>query len=990
MITLHFSHPQYLLLLPLAWAFTWWVQRTSLADLGRGRGVIAMVTRMVLLSLLILALAGIQLVRPTAKLCTVFVVDVSDSIVPTQRQIVLDYIHQATKGMRHDDSAALVAFGAEALLDHAQDDTSPIRKIVSLPGTSRTDIAAGIQLAMASFPQDAGKQIVLFSDGNENLGDALAQAGLAHTNDVHISVVPLARDTSRGEVLLLHAQSPAEVKQGEPFQVAVVAESLQDTDAHITLFRNNEQVAGPRLVHLHPGKTVVSFEQSVPKSGLNNYRAFLEVPAGHDTVPDNNVAYSYTRVSGKPKVLIVEGTPGDGKYLAHAMQAQDLDVVLGGPERIPQTLAESAQYESLVLANVPAWKMSPTQMAVIHSAVRDTGMGFCMVGGEESFGAGGYYHTPVEAALPVSLDIKKKKSYPAVAIALIIEDLEVQSIVNTSIEAAKSTVDLLSPIDYVGVLGCAGSGSWSRSGINNTGSFSDWRIPMTQVTNKAALKNQMDQLSGLGDPPSYEPYLAEAARVLKNTPARVKHIVLVGDGDAEFEFGGGSGGNKNKLTATLNQLVAEGVTVSTIATGIDGPEASKFMNAIAVLGHGQSYTANKPEDLPRYLTRDEQTISKPPIVEEPFRVVLNDNTHPIMQNVPWESTPPLLGYVLTSEKEGAPTARLLLSSPKDDPVLAAWPFGLGRSVAFTSDATAHWGAHWLGWGNYASFWAQTLRWTLRRAGKADFETTVMENHGRATISVEAIGKGGEFRNLLNLRAHLAYVNPDTPEDTPLTAEDILPLSQTAPGRYEANFEARKIGTYIVTVEEQGEGDNKKMQMATLVVPYSPEFQTLTPNGALLSEVADETNGQKDPAAEDIFGRLRFQSRLLRDIWPALIAILAVLFLLDVGMRRILLPWNEFFAIIRQAIMGRLPSWNTPAPAAAGPETATLGSLLNTKTKVRHQPGAPIAAPTLLTTGEQPADPAAPETQAPEPPPAPAGPTHVTGTLLAKKRERKGK
>ncbi len=611
MLTINFSHPQYLLLLPLAWAFTWWVQRASLADLGRARGYLALGIRIFLLSLLVLALAGIQLVRPTQTLCTVFVVDVSDSIAPTAQQQVLDYIHRACQGMRKDDSAALVAFGAEALLDHSADDPTPIRKIISLPNTSRTDVAAGIQLAMASFPPDSGKQIVLFSDGNENLGDLLAQAGQARTSGVRISEVPLVRDFSRGEMLLLHAEAPAEVKQGEPFQVSLVAESLQETDAGITLYRNNAQVAR-RAVHLMPGKTVVSFEQSVPKSGLYQFRALLDGPPEHDTIPDNNIAYAYTRVQGKPKVLIVEGQPGDGQYLARAMQAQELDVQLAGPDHLPHTLAECAQYESLVVANVPAWQMSPTQMALIHNAVRDTGMGFCMVGGEESFGAGGYYHTPIEAALPVSLDVKKKKRYPAVAVALVIENLEMPEIVNTSIEAAKSTVDLLEPTDYVGVLGC----DWGGWGGSNTSSSGNWVIPMQCVTDRPALKQAMDQLTNLGDPPSYDAYLQEAARVLSKTPAHVKHILLVGDGDAVYEA------DQTTLSKHLAAIRAQGVTISTIATGIDGPQAKQFMAAIAGVGGGQAYVANTPEDLPRLLQRDEQTISKPPIIEEPFRAHL--------------------------------------------------------------------------------------------------------------------------------------------------------------------------------------------------------------------------------------------------------------------------------------------------------------------------------------------------------------------------------
>ncbi|MHB9107083.1 MAG: glutamine amidotransferase [Armatimonadota bacterium] len=994
---IRFSHPQYLLLLPLVWVYTWWVLRNSLAELGRVRGRLAAGFRGVLLTLLVLALAGVQFVRPTTTLCTVFVIDVSDSVSSRLRTEALDYIRQATKHMKKtDDRAALVVFGGEAQLDHDTDDYAVlknVRGIYSIPSTSRTDIAAGIQLAMATFPPEAGKQVILFTDGNENLGNALEQSELAKTNDVRISVVPLARDTSRGEALLLRVENPTEVRQGAPFQVNVLAESIEETDGTITLFRNNQPVE-TRKVHLKPGKTVVAFEQSAPNAGLYNYRAVLDVPADRDTVPDNNVAYAYTRVSGKPTMLIVEGTAGEGAQLTETLQAHDIDVELAGADRIPANLAECTRYDSIVFANVPSWRMSSAQMAVIRSAVRDTGMGFAMIGGDESFGAGGYYHTPIEDVLPVSMDIRKKKIMPALAIALIIENLEIMQITNTSIDAAKACVDLLEPIDQLGVLGCNDYSGWGGS-INSSRGLR-WEIPIQSAENKGSLKSKLDSMSDLGDPPGYSPYLLEAAKRLAQTNAAVRHIVLIGDGDAVEPY------------PTIDPIIAKirgmGVTVSTIATGIDGPPASKYMAHIASLGHGQSFTIKTPEDLPRYLVRDQQSVTKPPIYEKKFLVhATADAGHQISRDIPWNSAPYLLGCNITSAKE-SPTVRVPLTGVEDDPVLAAWNYGLGRTVAFTSDASQHWGAPWVVWDQYAPFWAKALRWTLRPTFKADMQTMLTEEGGKAKITVDAVTQDGEFRNLLDLQAKVSHIDPDAPEGHEAT-ETTVTLEQTAPGHYEGNFDARGIGTYAVTVVEKEGAETKSMQMATLVIPYSPEYQTVQPNGPLMSKIVEQTGGVESPPAEDVFGKMRFGSRSLHDLWPLFALIVSLLFLIDVAVRRVLMPWDEIFALARNAILRRLPRRRRAGEAPEAEHAPVLGTLLNTKEHTRQPKESASLAGNLRAVRDRQKDdfrPQEPEPSllqesepdaAPEPEPEPEKPkisSGTVGTLLQKKRERGGK
>lgn len=976
-MSVHFSHPLYLWLLPLVWAFTWWVMRDSLADLDRTRVRLAAAARYLILTVLVLALAGIQLVRPTTTLCTVFVVDVSDSIAPSQRQVALDFIRQATKKMKTGDQAAVVAFGGDALLDHAPEDREAIRDIVSIPGTSRTDIAAGLQLAMASFPQESGKQVILFSDGNENLGNAVEQAAIAISSDVRISVVPLERDTTRGEALLLRADTPSEVKQGAPFQVSVIAEALRPTEGIITLFRNNTAVE-KKPVRLKAGKNVVSFDQEVPKSGLYHFRALLDVPSAQDTVPDNNVAYGYTRVQGKPKVLIVEGTPGDGAHLVRALHANDLQVDVGGPQLIPATLAECAQYDSVLFANVPAWKMSPAQMAVLRGAVRDTGMGFAMLGGEESFGAGGYFKTPVEEILPVSMDMKQQKVLPALTLVIVIDISGSMTMTENGVpkirlaaEAAAAAVEMLQGIDQICVIG------YDTDPI--------YTVKMTRASNKGAIISQIERLEAGGGGIMAHSSLKEAYKVIRGENTPIRHVILCADAqDTEEQEG---------CIDLARQMAHDKVTLSVIGFGTRHDPHVQFHQDLARAGGGTAYLAERLSNLPQIFTRDVMQAARSLLVEEPFRVRGVDTAHPATRGIGWNASPPLLGYVATSFKDNAPSARLLLASHKDDPVLAAWNIGLGRSLAFTSDATAHWGAHWLGWGDYPTFWSQSLRWTLRQGGKANFQTMLVEEHGRTTIVVEAVDANGEYRNLLDLNAHVSHVG--TGGLRGLTASrEVLKLEQVAPGRYEASFEARNTGTYMVAVEERDGGTVRGLDMATMVIPYSPEYQAVRTNASLLDQVATQAKGEVRPQPNDVFTRLRFGSRVLRDLWPVLLALLGLLFLCDVAVRRVLMPWDEVFALARKAIAGRLPAWGTATTATPRRHSATLGNLLNTREKVRT-PKAETPTGHLREMREQAREaqptvstPLANEPSAAPEPEQPVVPSGTVGTLLQKKRDRK--
>ncbi len=911
-MSLRFTNPEYLLILPVFLLYIWYVSRNTLAELDKWRFLMSFWIRVLVGIVIISSVSGIQIIRPTTNLCTSFVVDLSYSSTPMQQE-ALSYIQEAIKKKKSSDMITVVAFGEDAWLDRSSEEKNmKIDRIYSLPQKSRTNIASGIQLSMAAFPEEAGKQIVILTDGNENSGNVLAQTEIAATNDIKISVIPLKRSNS-DEVLLSKITAPSLTKIGSSINVSVIAETTKNITGKLSLFRNDILYLS-KNVKLQIGKNIFSFEDNLNNSGLYQYKANIVVEKNNDEIPDNNQVYCYTRVAGKTSTLIIEGTDGEGYHLASTLIANGIEVKSGNATNVPRNIAECSKWDSIIFVNVPAWQVLPESIAAIQGAVKDTGMGFMMTGGTDSFGAGGYYNTQIENILPISMDTKKKKKYSSIAIVLVIEYLEEQAITNRAIEAAKATVDMLLPTDKIGVENCGYDKNL-------------WPIPMQPVQDKEKIKSEMDKkLQEMYDPATYENHLQEAANVLMNTKADVKHILLVGDGDATMHSGWGT------MSSTLRNIRKAGITVSAISTGIEGVPGLNEMQKIASQGGGVAYEAKRPEDLPRLLIRDQQSVTRPPIYEKPFRVIPLDTVHATTKDIDWDKSPPLTGYTVTSNKENAPTAKVLITSPENDPIFSVWQYGLGKTAAFTSDPSPHWGLYWIDWPDAQKFWVQSIRWILRNSKESDLQLDVFEQNGKGHIVIEAIDKNELYKNGLNLSARVSHIENDTFVD-PRSETEIVEINQTAPGHYEGTFNTNDNGAYQITIIDTKLNGEKRLQQATLVIPYSPEYGITKTNSALIAQIAETGNGEVNPKATDIFGRLRFGARTLTDLWPMLISWIAFIFIFDIAVRRIVIPPSDLMVFInrfKNAFKNKSSSYSEEIK-----HDENIGTLLNAKFKTKE-------------------------------------------------------
>lgn len=933
----HFTHPEYLALLPVAWAWVIWLAVRTDVQIGAWRRWSALATRVLVVSLLVLAVAGLRWLKPLEGVNVFFLLDRSDSVPSQQQEAARQLVNRLAHDKKPMDRVGVLVFGADAALETtASDRIDPKEtKVLAVVPTDATDLAAAIRLGTAAFPETGQKRLVLMSDGNENIGDAMTALLQARPLEVTLDVLPLG--VQRGsDVSVQKLGLPGRVKKGQTFEARIFVEADRDQAATVRLYRGDHPL-GEQKVNLTAGKNLFTFPQTLTEPGFYAYS--VQVEAAGDPVPQNNKAAGFVNVRGDPRVLVISANPSEDANLLEALRSSKLDVQAAGLNAFPATLAEMQSYDSLFLSNLSAGDLGGDNMRLLESAVRDFGVGLVCVGGDQTYAAGGYRNTPLEATLPVNMELDSKKVLPKGAVALVMHGMEFGNGNQIARDCALGVLDALGPQDELGVV------LWDGS--------ERWLVDLSPVGDK---KEHARSIAGMnqGDLPAFQGVMKLAYQALKKSTANLKHMIVFSDGDPALPS-----------LQLMQDIVAARLTVSTVLiSGHFGPER---MIQIADQGNGRFYNIQDPSQLPQIFVKEAAVILKSAIFEEPFvpRVAAGSEltrglgAYPLLQ-----------GYVCTTPKA---RAELPLVSDKGDPLLAHWQYGLGRAVAWTSDAKARWARQWLSWSQYRQFWSQIAQWSLRRVENADFTTDVSIEKGQGVVSVEALDDQGEYRNFLNLQT--VIVNPKGEKVT-------VRLEQTGPGRYEARFPTREVGSYLLNLLELRDGKLAGAQAVGASVNYSPEFTAPAPNLPLLRRLAEAGQGRlldvpppapnPIPTAQNPFLHDRHRTFQPVDWWETLLKLAILLFVLDVGLRRIQLERQELVKLLAWARRTVLFWKGIPRPAESD---QSLAALLARRDEVRSRtaPTESVATPVRPELFR----PAQPAPSAPDP--TPASPTASTQT-----------
>jgi uncharacterized membrane protein len=871
-----FSEPIYLLLFVPLLLWTVWLGRSMRGALPARRNI-AVALRIIVLSLLILALSGLQIDRINKGVATVFVLDKSASMSSEELHNADQFISRALEAQDPSDQSGLVVFGKNPVIDTETGSLHFLERIYASPDDSGTDIAAAIRLASATIPEGFAKRIVLLSDGNETTGDAADAAEAASADGIQIDTAPIFNNIAQQhEVLVQNVEAPNDVTRGEPFEMRVVVQSTGSASGTLQIDRDGEPTANIP-VDLVQGPNVIAVNQIAGNPGFYRYRASLDVD--NDTDPRNNVGMAFVNVVGRPRVLLVEGTPGSAAALETALKPHDIDVVRVGAAGVPTRTEDLQSYDSVILSDFPASDLMPNQMSMISSAVRDSGLGFGMIGGNNSFLPGGYYESPIADILPVDLNIRERKSFPSTCIEIVIDssgsmgmEVDGQEKIKIAAAAAASMVRMMPSTDLVGVAG-------SDEDI-------EFVAPIQPCVDKDKIAAECGTLEA-GDAGIFiEPSLEFAQKSLTPIKTQVRHLIIESDGD--------DAKGQDGAYALAQQMVSQGMTISVIAIG-DGKDTG-WLRGLAAVGHGYYYLADHMDKLQSLVTADSSLTTRSAIEEGAF-IPKVDPTDEVLRGLDLQSMPPLYAYDLTSDRA---LARTPMRTNKDDPLLAYWQYGLGTSMAFTSDSQPKWARPWMNWSGFNAFWAQAIRSTMRQKSSDQLRIDTHLSGGKGVLDLTAYDSTGAAIN--NLAAKVNVIAPDGVTQ-PVTIE------QTGPGKYSGTFDAGQTGGYIITASQQSApGAKPLITRSGFAIAYPPEYQSVGPNTALLAQIANITGGINLANPIDAFRSSPRPGESIQDLWPALLLAAGLLFVLDVAVRRLAIPLED----IKELFFGltsRLPGFH---------------------------------------------------------------------------------
>jgi len=858
-----FQYPELLLLaFPLGFAFWHW---------GRVRGVTGWI-RGLQLFLLLLVLAGPEWDLGGRGIDAVVVVDRSRSMSAEADTRIVELINSLNKGRGSGDRVGIVTFGQNAAVESMLSRDAVLGSGYTqqvLPDGS--DLNAALMTALNLVDPFRPARIIVLSDGESNGSPTSAAVRRAQELQVPIDFREFER-LRTGDVAVEAVLLPEKIGPLEPFQLSAIIYSDKETDGKVTVTSNGRQVASITR-HFSRGTNQVLFRDVVEGAGLHAYDVKLEV-AG-DPIPENNQGSGVVSVESGQHVLVLN-QDGEEDNLVRALRGGRVLVDVQRASSHPLTQDSLERYRAVILENVPARDFGRLKMERLGQFVEDLGGGLMLTGGERSFGTGGYFKSPLDAVLPVSMEVRQEHRKLQMALAIVLDRSGSMAV---PVGGGRTKMDLadLGTAECVRMLSAGDSVS-----IIAVDSSPHIIQELIAVDDPEAIARKALTIQSTGGGIYVYEGLVAAGDQLVNAPQLTKHIILFSDAQDSEEPG--------DYQNLLDKYEKAGITTSVIGLGTDTDKDAELLKDIAKRGHGNIMFTNDPEELPRLFTEDTMAVSRSTFVRKDAETqpngiggqILPDSR--LLGELSPGKFPNIDGYNLSYLKPNA-TLGVVSADEFTAPLSAFWYRGLGRVAAMTVEIDGEFSGQFGTWKDYNDFLITHTRWLIG-GDQPDEAYLNVEHEGQDALVTLELDPDRPGKLAIESPV-LTVVPPGDERQIPLQ----IPFEWQGATTLQARFKLSQTGTYRPLVKL---GPKNFIRGATVTLPYSPEFapRSDAESGTqLLKSLAAKTGGQQRVNLTEVLNDPpRASSKW--PLAPALFIAGILLLLLEIAGRRLSL-WTRF-------------------------------------------------------------------------------------------------
>jgi Ca-activated chloride channel family protein len=813
---LSFAHREMLYLLAIPAIVALW----GLVNAREIRRVFAPLMRAIVLALFVVALANPQQVMHSEGAARPAIVDASASITPAMRAWTLKLIRDDL-GLRAGDPAYMFASSAVPESIGAVETAFANGTGCAECGPGATNLESALY-RIAADPDAHGGPAVMETDGWQNRGDAARAISAIVSAEIRLDIFTPPGARSIPNVAMTALSLPPALEKAAPFALGVAMENLNDgpVTGTITIERDGALI-DERKVTLARGSQRFDFPVRTETAGLASYTAaFKPDNPALDAYPADDSLKGWVGVGARRKVLILTDSARDAYYLGIVVNRMGLE-----PTVVPVTGAAwdgaASGYDAVLINNVPSERIAPAAQNAMAEYVRRGGS-LAMVGGDSSFGLGGYADSPLADVMPVTMKPPQHKEKKR-ALVLIIDksgSMGRNDKLTYAKAAAETVTKTLKDNDLIGVIGFD-----SQPFVV---------IPLQSVAQSRPYFDQMiNRLSAHGQT-FMIPALREAERMLGSGGAQVKHVVVLTDGET-----GGTAEMYYDLVSRMHHDA--GTTISTIAVGQDANV--DLLQAVARYGGGSYYQTDSPRNLPQLFVEDFRAHGGEITMVEKEFTPRSENPDAILKDLAARQMPPLKGYVSTEIKPRATMSMYVDRSGTREPVIASWRYGAGKAMAVTTDASGRWSGRWVLANVFQPLWDRMLAWmTPEMPAEPKIDVALGYNAGR--INIKLTDYSAEPGNTARLVTVLVTRPDGTRTETALTEEVVGELS--------GSIDAPAPGNYYFEVRSPAGKDKKFPPLAFTVSPsVNAELPRPEPNYGLLEQLASATGGRLNPSPAEV-------------------------------------------------------------------------------------------------------------------------------------------